>query len=149
MGYVWIGCIIVFAVIEMATTQLVSVWFVLGSVAGLIANLAGADMIVQITAALVVSALSLVLLRRFVYRVLKPKDSKTNIDSLIGRELIVDEDVNNISDSGAGRLNGVTWKLKSADDDVTIPKGERVKVNEIKGVALIVSTVKDSKAVNV
>lgn len=147
MGLIWIGCIIAFAILEMYTVQLVSIWFVIGAVAGLVAYLIGASVTVQIAAAIIVSALSLILLRKFVYGILKPKDTKTNVASLIGKELIVDEEINNILNSGSGKLNGITWKLKSSDDEI-IKKGEKVKVNEIKGVTLWVSKVKSGAPVN-
>lgn len=141
MGYVWIGCIIAFAVIEMCTVQLISIWFVLGSAAGLIAFLCGANETVQITAAVVVSAISLILLRKFVYGVLKPKGSKTNVEALIGKELLVDEDINNILNKGSGKINGITWTLKSESGE-NILSGEKVTVKEVRGVTLIVSPVK-------
>lgn len=145
MGYIWIGCIITFAVIEMFTVQLVSIWFVLGSAVGLIAFLCGAGNTVQIAAAIAVSALSLILLRRFVYGVLKPKNTKTNVDALIGRELIVDESVNNLTGTGSGKVNGIVWSLRSGNGS-DIPKGTRVVINEVKGVALMVSPVVNTEA---
>lgn len=148
MGYVWIGCIIAFAVIEMCTVQLISIWFVLGSVAGLIAFLCGANEMAQIAVAVAVSAISLILLRKFVYKVLKPKESKTNVDALIGKELIVDEDINNIINQGSGKINGIAWKLKSESGE-NIPSGEKVTVKEVRGVTLIVSSAKNEMLVNV
>ena len=48
MTFVWIGAIIVFGIVEAATAGLVSIWFVVGSVAALLAAAAGLGTLAQI-----------------------------------------------------------------------------------------------------
>ena len=48
MLWVWIGLIVVTAAVEAATVQLVTVWFAVGGVAGLIAYAAGLEIWLQI-----------------------------------------------------------------------------------------------------
>ena len=59
MTFVWIGAIIVFGIVEAATAGLVSIWFVVGSVAALLAAAAGLGTLAQIVLFLVVSAAAL------------------------------------------------------------------------------------------
>lgn len=138
MGYIWLILIAAFAVIEGVTVQLVSIWFAIGSIGGLIAYALDASLPVQIITAVAVSVVLMLLLRKFVFNVLKPKDIKTNADSLIGKSIIVTEQVNNIKNEGSGKINGLTWKLRSEDGTV-IDENETAEIKAIKGVTLIVA----------
>lgn len=48
MIVIWIAAIVVFGIVEAVTVGLVSIWFVLGAVAGLLAAVLGAALWVQI-----------------------------------------------------------------------------------------------------
>lgn len=136
MTYLWIAAIVLFAVIELLTYQLVSIWFVGGSIAGLIAQLCGGDLWVQVIAFTVVSAALLVLTRPAVKKI-QGKKINTNIDELIGKDAIVTRDINNIQGEGEAKVNGNTWTARSVDGS-EIPEGKIVKVKKIEGVKLIV-----------
>lgn len=137
MAFLWLALTAVFALIEGLTFQLVTLWFAIGSIGGLIAAVAGASLKLQIIIALSVSIITLLLLRGFVLKFLKPKETKTNSDSLIGKVIVVTETVDNIKNEGEGKVNGLTWKLRS-DDDSVIKPGEKAEIKEIRGVTLIV-----------
>ena len=55
MIWIWLGAIVLFGVVEAATAGLVSIWFVAGALAALIAVLLGAGIWVQLVAFVVVS----------------------------------------------------------------------------------------------
>ena len=56
MIWIWLGAIVLFGVVEAATAGLVSIWFVAGALAALIAVLLGAGIWVQLVAFVVVAA---------------------------------------------------------------------------------------------
>ena len=62
----WLGAIVFFGVVEGVTAGLVSIWFVLGAAAALIAALLNAALAVQFAVFLIVSALALVATRPLV-----------------------------------------------------------------------------------
>ena len=66
MLWVWIGLIVVTAAVEAATVQLVTVWFAVGGVAGLIAYAAGLEIWLQILIFAIVSAVALAVTRPLV-----------------------------------------------------------------------------------
>ena len=68
MPFIWIGFAIIMAVVEASTTQLVSLWFVLGAVAAAISTIFSPSIFVQLVVFLVVSALSLLITRPLVKR---------------------------------------------------------------------------------
>ncbi len=138
MGYVWFIGIIVFAIIESATFQFVSIWFAGGSLGALIAYLLGADLTVQIWVFALVSAGLLILTRPFLQKVLKQRKEPTNADRLIGQKALITEEVNNDLSTGKLSINDVVWSVKS-EDGQQIEKGTMVTIKAIRGVKLIVA----------
>ena len=103
LGVIWIIAIIVFAVLEAVTYQLISTWFAIGSVGGLVAYLLGFDFNVQMTVFLVLSIITLCCLRPLSVKKLKPKGLKTNTENIIGKEVLITETVDNTKECGKGR----------------------------------------------
>ena len=117
MVYVWLGLIVAFIAVEAATVNLVSIWFIGGSVAGLVCAILGAPTLLQFAVFILVSALLLALLRPLLKKYLRVKPSRTNADRL--------------------RINGVLWTAKSVDD-TQIPSGSRVVIARIEGAKVYV-----------
>ncbi|MBQ6381865.1 MAG: NfeD family protein [Clostridia bacterium] len=133
----WASAIVIFAIVEGATVQLVSVWFVLGAVAALIAALCGAGFAVQIILFTAVSLLALVITRPLVKKFVKPKVQATNADRCLGAEGIVTERIDNIAATGQVKVKGNVWTARSASG-ACIEAGTTVRVERIEGVKLIV-----------
>lgn len=137
MMWVWIGLTAVFGILEAVTAQLVSVWFVIGSVAALGTYFFGANQAVQIIVFILVSAVALVITRPLVRKFTQTKVQPTNADSYIGLEAVVTEKINNLHSEGAVRVKGVEWTARSLSGE-EIAQGETVTVRSIEGVKLIV-----------
>ena len=137
MVYVWLGLIVAFIAVEAATVNLVSIWFIGGSVAGLVCAILGAPTLLQFAVFILVSALLLALLRPVLKKYLRVKPTKTNADRLVGQEALVTEQIDNLRETGAIRINGVLWTAKSADD-TQIPIGTRVVIERIEGAKVYV-----------
>ena len=134
---IWLLGIIAFVILEAATYQLVSIWFAVGAIGGLIAEIIGVSFAIQMTVFLVISVLLLLCLRPVSRRLIKTKNERTNVDSLIGEEVLITKEVNNREGTGEGKVNGMVWSLKSADNAV-IPENETATVECVKGVRLVV-----------
>ncbi len=133
----WIAAIVVFGVVEAVTAGLVSIWFVPGAVAGLIAAMAGAGLLVQLVLFLAVSAAALAATRPLVKKLSAGRAVPTNADRVLGRTARVTETIDNDSASGAVYVDGKTWTARSADGSV-LPAGSRVEIRRMEGVKLIV-----------
>ena len=138
MIYLWAAAVIVFMIIEIATTQLVTLWFALGSLASLIACLMNAPVYVQIIIFVAVSAITLAATRPLVKKWTKTAFSPTNADRCIGKTALVVEDIDNSAEKGAVKINGSVWSARSADG-IKIRKDEQVTIKQIDGVKLIVN----------
>ena len=137
MVYAWLALIVVFIVLEAATVNLVSVWFIGGAVAGLVCAILGAGTLLQVTVFILVSALMLALLRPVLKKYLRVKPTKTNADRLLGQEALVTEKIDNLQETGSIRINGVLWTAKSLED-AQIPTGTRVIIRRIEGAKVYV-----------
>lgn len=137
MSVIWIIAVVVFAVAEAATYQLVSVWFVIGAVGGLVTHLMGYNFTAQMIVFLALTVIALCCLRPLSMKRLKPEGLRTNTDSLIGREVIITETVDNIKEQGKGKVSGMIWTVRSSTGD-TIPEHTKAKIEKIEGVKLIV-----------
>ena len=140
MYILWAAAIVIFGVLEAVTVQLVSIWFVIGAVAALIASLCGANFLTQVLIFVGVTIVALLLTRPLVKKRLKPKTESTNADRCIGQEAVVTEKIDNIAATGLVKVGGSVWTARTADGSV-IEQGAIVKVEKIEGVKLIVTEI--------
>ena len=137
----WLIAFFAFAVGEAVTVGLVSVWFAVGALAALFAAALGAVLWLQIAIFLGVSALALALFKPLSAKYLKPKQSPTNADRVIGAAARVTETIDNTQATGQVKACGQIWTARSAQD-VVIPAGTDVKVLRIEGGKVIVEAIK-------
>lgn len=135
--FVWLIVLVVFGIAEAATVSMVSLWFMGGSLAAMVAQLLGAGPWVQIIVFVAVSAVLLACLRPFVKKFVSPKQTATNTDALLGREAIVTERIDNLRATGTLKLDGKEWTARSAAGEVLEP-GTVVKIVKLEGVKLCV-----------
>lgn len=135
---IWFGLMVLFGILEATTVTLVSIWFLGGSLAAMIAAMAGANIWLQIVLFLAVSAALLACLRPLVKKYIKPNVTATNADALVGQDAIVTEPIDNLEAQGAVRIGGVTWSARSTAGQ-SIPAGTQVRVDRIEGVKLFVT----------
>lgn len=138
---IWLGVLIICIVLEAATLGLTTIWFAFGALASLLVSLFGAGIIIQVLIFIIVSICLLYFTRPIALKVLKIGHAKTNYESIIGKVGIVIEDIDNLSAKGQVKVDGQIWSCRSFHGS-SIEKGMKVKVNEVKGVKLIVEKVK-------
>lgn len=138
MLFVWIALMIVFAVVEALTVQLVTIWFAVGSLAALIANIAGASILVQWVVFVAVSAVCLVATRPVVKKVVNAKAQPTNADRCIGQTALVTEEIDNEIGTGQVNSKGIIWTARSLNGE-QIEKGASVVIAKIEGVKVMVT----------
>lgn len=134
---VWLILTVVFAVAEAATVGLVSIWFMGGSLAAMLVSLLGGSLLGQMAAFLLISVGLLACLRPFVRKFVTPNKTATNADLALGREAYLTETVDNLRGTGALKLDGKEWTVRSVDGTV-LPQGTLVKVVKMEGVKLLV-----------
>ena len=136
----WLVLMIVFLMTEGASVTMVSLWFAAGCLVALVASLLGAQLWLQIVLFFGVSCVLLACLRPLFRKVLAPKITPTNIDSVVGSVARVTAPIDNIAAQGQVKLNGMEWTARSTSGE-TIPDGTLVRVDRIEGVKVFVSPV--------
>ncbi|MBQ6431175.1 MAG: NfeD family protein [Oscillospiraceae bacterium] len=142
MEWMWLAALVLFAVLEASTSALVSVWFIGGSLAAMIAALLGAPIWLQLVLFFAVSAALLLLLRPIARKYMKSRTVATNVSSNIGKTAVVTAAIDNLRGVGAVKIGGVEWSARSADDR-PIEKDAVVRVTKIEGVKVFVELVKE------
>ena len=139
LSLIWLFLVIVFIIIEISTLAYVSLWFIFGAVAAMFISLVTASTTIQIAVFLMVSLISLILLRPFALKFAKPK-AKSNIDALIDKEGIVTEEINNAENKGRIKVIGQDWAPLSENNNI-IEAGKKVVILNVTGIKLIVREV--------
>ena len=134
----WLVLLILFIVMEATTTSLVSIWFAAGSLVALILSGFKCQFWIQVTAFIVVSFVLLLATRPFAKKFLEPKITKTNFDRIIGETCLVEEEINNLNETGAVKVKGTIWTARSCEEKI-IPVGTTVEIIRIEGVKVFVS----------
>ena len=144
---IWLILMGVFLVIEGACPiHLVSVWFAAGALVAAVTGQLGGEVWLQVLLFAVVSCGLLAALWPFVKKVLNPKITSTNVDSVIGTEGYVTEQVDNLNAVGQVKLGGMYWTARSTDGK-PIAEGTLVRVDRIEGVKVFVTEVKEEISV--
>ena len=138
---VWGGLLLFFAVLEGLTAGLVSIWFCVGALVALVASMLGANVIIQAALFVVLSLISMALIRPLAKKHLIPKTVATNADRIIGAEAVVMEAIDNLAATGQVQVDGKIWTARTEREEA-IPVGETVLVLRIEGVKAIVSRAK-------
>ena len=136
---VWAAVFVLSIVFEAQTAEMVAIWFLPGALASLVLAMCGVDLWIQLVVFFVASAALLVLTRTWLKKKLKKltNNEKTDTELLIGRSVKVVEDIDNLNERGAVKVNGQIWSARMVDDGMTATEGEFVTVESISGVKLI------------
>lgn len=142
MPFIWIGFAVLMAICEAATTQLVSIWFVVGAIAAAISTLFTPSIFIQLIVFLVVSTLTLLITRPLVKKLRrKSEKTSTNADRLIGDIGVVIREIASAQSVGQVKIRGEIWSAVSKQTPVQAD--ERVKIVSIEGVKLLVEPIKE------
>lgn len=130
----WFIAFVILLVIELATVNLVTIWFAIGAVAAIITTLFTDSILIQSIVFVVVSVIALLITKPLIKKFKKFEVEPTNSDRVIGKVGDVTKKIEK-NKYGEVKVYGNTWTASSKD---VIEVGERVKVLSIDGVKLIV-----------
>ena len=143
--YYWLILAVVLAVVEINTSTLVCIWFVVGSAFAFATSFLTDSVTVQMMVFSLVSGICLAVTRPLAKKVLGRKPVPTNADMLIGRICIVTEDI--LPDrKGRVKAEGLNWL---AECETPVEKGRKAKVTAIKGATLVVTPVTEKNPLNI
>lgn len=139
MVWIWLGIVIGLILIECATVNLVSIWFIASGIVSMILSIFVDNYFIQFLVFVVLGTVLLVTTREYLVKLLANKRQKTNLDRVIGMIAIVTEEIKK-NKPGEVKVDGKRW---TAISDKSIKIDSTVKVLEIQGVKLKVEEVED------
>ena len=134
MKILWLVITIVLAIIEAATVNLVTIWFIASALVSLLLAFLDVPIIVQVAVFVLLGSVLLVLTRKPLERLLKKTKQKTNSDRVLDMTGIVTEEISE-DNPGEVKVDGKRWTAISTQN---IKEGSKVKILKIEGVKLIV-----------
>ena len=134
----WLAAVVVLLVIEIATLGLTTIWFAGGALIAGIAAVVGAGRVVQFVLFLIVSLILLIFTRPIAMRYLNTNRTRTNAESLFGKEAVVTQTIENLKNQGQVIVGGIEWTARTDDNGNVIEKDTVVEIERIEGVKLIV-----------
>ncbi len=137
--FYWLAALAVFLVIEIITLGLATIWFAGGALVAFVLALFNVPWLVQIAVFLIVSIVLLIFTRPVVEKRLNESRTKTNVNSMAGKEGRVTETIDNFNQKGTIIVNGLEWTARSSEEGLIIPEGTKVTINEVKGVKVFVT----------
>lgn len=130
MTYIWLIIIVILSIIEFATINLTTIWFVISGIVSLIISFFSDNLSLQVGVFVIFGIILLLLTRKFLARLIPKKQVKTNLDRIIGMKGIV---TNKDDDTIEVKVDGKKWSAYS-DDKLEI--GDEVIIREINSVKL-------------
>lgn len=134
----WLIALAVLLIIEIITLGLTTIWFAGGALIAFLLSLFGDNVTLEIVVFFIVSLALLIFTRPIAAKYFNKQRTKTNYESLIGKEARVIEKIDNFNASGQVILSGQEWAARAVDDHNIIDLGKRVIVRNVTGVKLIV-----------
>ena len=140
MTLFWLVLFVILALFELATVNLVSIWFAIGAIIATFVSLVTDNIMIHLAVFTITSILLLLLTKPFVKKIKRKDVVPTNLDRVIGKIGVVTE---KIEKDGIGEVK-VLGKRWSAYSDKEIKENCKVKVLSINGVKLKVEEFKES-----
>jgi membrane protein implicated in regulation of membrane protease activity len=133
----WLGLAVALGVLELFSLDLILLMLAAGAIVGMVVSLTGADLWVQVIAAVVASVAALGVVRPSVVKRLHTGPNLVlGHEALVGRQGLVVQEVS--SQAGQIRVGGEIWTARPYDDDQVIPVGAKVDIFQIKGATALV-----------
>lgn len=145
MAIVWAVFIVITAIIELQTSDLVTIWFTIGAVGALIAALFKLPVWLQLVIFLAISTVCLIATRPIAKKLQQKEVIRTNSDKVIGKVALVTKQISE-DEIGEVKIEGREWRAIN-NDGITFEVGEKVMVEAISGTKLIVSKIEENKEI--
>lgn len=136
----WIVVMVAAVVIEVASIQLLTIWFAIGAFCAMIAEAFSAPFYIQIFIFFFVSIVLLVFTRPILQKLMKKK-TDTDINSDIGKTGTVTKTIDPSGSEGRVILGDISWNAKTKEAEI-IPINSKVRVEEVDGTTLYVKKIK-------
>ena len=135
--FFWGILCVVMVIAEIASMQLVSIWFAIGAIGAFIMALCDFGFTAQLAVFVLISVVLLLATRPLLKSLRVKRVTPTNADKDVGATAVVIEEVDPAHGTGRAKTNGVDWIAISENGEV-LPADTIVIVSRVEGAKLIV-----------
>ena len=139
MVWIWLGLVITLTLIEVLTTNLVTIWYIVSALIALVLSFFIDNYLIQFSVFVIIGTVLLFTTRDYLLKLLVKNKEKTNLDRVIGMTAIVTEEISK-NNPGEVKVDGKKWTAVASKK---IKVDSTVKVLEIDGVKLKVEEVSE------
>lgn len=132
MVWIWLGLVITLTLIEVLTTNLVTIWYIASALIALVLSFFVDSYLIQFSVFVIVGTILLFTTRDYLLKLIVKRKEKTNLDRVVGMTAIVTEEITK-NKAGEVKVDGKRW---TAIANKKIKVDSIVKVLEIDGVKL-------------
>ena len=132
ISWIWVGIFVVLVIIEAATQGLTTIWGAASALIMVFISQTGLNIGWQILLFLVMTLGFVVTTRPVLVKKLKVGNNRTNVDTMIGEEVIVTKAISTFEKGEARSKNGVIWSVTSTDG-TDIGEGAVCTVQSVEG----------------
>jgi membrane protein implicated in regulation of membrane protease activity len=132
MVWIWLGLVVTLTLIEILTTNLVTIWYIASALVALVLSFFIDSYLTQFAVFVILGTVLLFTTRDYLVKLIVKKKEKTNLDRVIGMTGVVTEEITK-KKAGEVKVDGKRW---TAIADKKIKVDSTVKVLEIDGVKL-------------
>ena len=133
----WGVIFVITLIAEIASMQLISIWFTVGSVGAFIAAMKGVGFAGQLGIFVAISLVLLLATRPLLAKLRVNQEPRTNADKNIGETAVIIEEVDPALGTGRARIGGVDWIAVSETGEI-LPAEAIVVVTRVEGAKLFV-----------
>lgn len=144
---IWALVFVVTLIIELATSDLTTIWFCIGSLIALICAVIPINPIIQILVFVGSSAILLLITRPLTKKMMTREIISTNADKIIGMIGLVTKKISP-EEIGEIKVDNGTWRA-ACNEQVTININEKVLVNAISGNKAIVAKINNQSNIEI
>ena len=142
MWHYWLIAAGVFFIGEIMTVGFLLFWLGISALIAMVVSFFTSNVIIQMSVFIISSIILILATKPLVKKFVNEKNVKTNAFSLVGKNALVIQDIDNLNSVGQIKVNGEIWSAQSSEDDINIPIDSEVKIVKIEGVKAIVKPIK-------
>ena len=109
--FLWLIIAVILFAIEAVTINLTTIWFGFGALIAMVTAALGGSTNLQIILFVFSTLILLIFTRPIAVKYIKK--TSTNIDTLIGKQAIVTEKIDNLAGTGQVKIDGNVWTARS------------------------------------
>lgn len=142
MWHYWLIAAGVFFIGEIMTVGFLLFWLGISALIAMVVSFFTSNVIIQMSVFIISSIILILATKPLVKKFVNEKNVKTNAFSLVGKNALVIQDIDNLNSVGQIKVDGEIWSAQSSEDDINIPIDSEVKIVKIEGVKAIVKPIK-------